>query len=106
MPWQGELFMINIAYVLGAFLFAFLISLFVIRFVLPGFAKIVKVPYLNTTLKNSYVDTAEKLHIEPGDIGIAHTFLRPSGKIIINNRKIDAITRGEHNHVIVRLESP
>ncbi len=117
LPWQGELFMKNLAYVLGSFLFAFLVSLFVIRFVLPGFAKIVKGPYLNTTLKNSYVDTAEKLQIEPGDIGIAHTFLRPSGKIIINNRKIDAITRGEfiergkpvvidsieQNHVIVRL---
>ena len=119
LPWQEKLFMINLAYVLGSFLFAFLISLFVIRFVLPGFAKIVKGPYLDKTLKNAHVEPVEKLQIETGDIGVAHTFLRPSGKIIINNKKIDAITRGEfiekgkpvvidsieQNHVIVRLEN-
>ena len=35
------------------------------------------------------------LGVTPGDIGIAHSFLRPSGKIMINNKKIDAITQGE-----------
>ncbi len=116
LPWQGELLMTNIAHVLGSFLFAFLISLFMIRFVLPKFSKIVKSPYLETDLKSSHVKTVENLEVKPGDTGIAHTFLRPSGKIVVNHRKIDAITRGEfiekgkpviidgieQNHVIVK----
>ncbi|MBU2455994.1 MAG: serine protease, partial [Proteobacteria bacterium] len=94
-PWEGTLLMTNLAHVMGSFLFAFLISLFMIRFVLPRFSKIVKGPYLEATLKNSHVDVTTALGVKPGDTGIAHTFLRPSGKIIINDKKIDAITRGD-----------
>jgi membrane-bound serine protease (ClpP class) len=35
------------------------------------------------------------LSLKQGDLGVAHTSLRPSGKIIINERKLDAITRGD-----------
>jgi membrane-bound serine protease (ClpP class) len=41
------------------------------------------------------MDTTALLSIQPGDTGIAHTFLRPSGKIIIDNKKIDAMAQGE-----------
>jgi len=41
------------------------------------------------------VDATTALDVKPGDIGIAHSFLRPSGKIMIDNKKIDAITQGE-----------
>ena len=94
-PWEGALLMKNLAQVLGSFMLAFLISLFMIRFVLPRLSKIVKGPYLETTLSNSHVDATMALGVSPGDIGIAHSFLRPSGKIMINNKKIDAITQGE-----------
>ena len=115
-PWEGALLMKNLAMVLGSFMLAFLISLFMIRFVLPGVSKIVKGPYLEATLSNSHVDATIALGLKPGDTGIAHTFLRPSGKVMINNKKIDAITQGEfieqgtpvlidkieQNHVIVK----
>jgi membrane-bound serine protease (ClpP class) len=94
-PWEGALLMKNLALVSGCFLFAFLISLFLIRFVLPEISKIVKGPYLDADLKNSHVDSTITLPIKPGDRGTAHTFLRPSGKIMIKNSKIDAIARGE-----------
>ncbi|NOX35464.1 MAG: serine protease [Deltaproteobacteria bacterium] len=119
LPWQGVLVMQNMARVLGSFLFAFFISFFMIRFVLPKFSKFVKGPYLETTLEDSHVDTTAELGLCPGDMGIAHSFLRPSGKIMVNNKKIDAITQGEfidrgtpvvidrieQNHVIVKLKS-
>ncbi len=94
-PWEGVLLMKNLALVSGCFLFAFLISLFLIRFVLPNIAKIVKGPYLGTDLKDSHVDAVGNLSIKPGDTGIAYSSLRPSGKVMINNKKIDAIARGE-----------
>lgn len=94
-PWEGALLMKNLAQVLGSFMFAFLISLFMIRFVLPRVSKIFKGPYLEETLSYSHVDVTTELGLKPGDTGIAHSFLRPSGKIMINNKKIDAITQGE-----------
>ncbi len=118
LPWEGALMIRNLAQVFGAFLFAFFISLFMIRFVLPKFSKFVDGPYLEADLKDLRVDSADDLDISPGDTGIAHTFLRPSGKILVRGRKIDAITQGEfiekgarvkvdrveHNHVIVTPE--
>ncbi len=115
-PWEGALLMRNLAQVLGSFVLAFLISLFIIRFVLPQISKMVKGPYLEATLSNSHVDATMDLGVKPGDPGIAHTFLRPSGKVIIKDKKIDAITQGEfiekgtmvlidkieQNHVIVK----
>ncbi len=95
LPWEGTLLIKNLAQVLGSFMFAFLISLFMIRFVLPRLSKIVKGPYLEATLSQSHVDATTALCVKPGDTGIAHSFLRPSGKIMINNKKIDAITQGE-----------
>lgn len=34
--------------------------------------------------------------VKPGDKGIAHTILRPSGRVMINNKIYDAFTRGEY----------
>jgi len=95
LPWEGALLMKNLAQVLGSFMFALLISLFLIRFVLPQLSKIMKGPYLGATLSHSHVDATADLAVKSGDTGIAHTFLRPSGKVMINKKKIDAITRGE-----------
>jgi membrane-bound serine protease (ClpP class) len=95
LPWEGALLMKNLAMVLGSFLLAFFISLFMIRFVLPRVSSIVKGPYLDADLSLSHVDVTTALGVKPGDTGIAHSFLRPSGKILINHKKIDAVTQGE-----------
>ncbi|MCF6249034.1 MAG: ATP-dependent Clp protease proteolytic subunit [Desulfobacula sp.] len=94
-PWEGKLLINNLAKVMGSFLAAFLISLFTIRFVLPRVSKIIKGPYLDATLQDSHVDIPVAVNVKRGDTGTAYTFLRPSGKIIIDNQKIDAITQGE-----------
>jgi len=117
-PWEGKLLLNNIAFVMGSFVFAFLVSLFSIRFILPQISKIIPGPYLDTTLEDSHVDATASLSIRSGDMGVAHSFLRPSGKIIVNEQKYDAITRGdfiekgvkviidaiEQNHVIVKAK--
>jgi membrane-bound serine protease (ClpP class) len=110
LPWEARLLMTNLAQVLGSFLFAFLISLFMIRFVLPRLSKVIDGPYLNATLSDSHVNTTASLHVNPGDVGMAYTLLRPSGKIQIRDQKIDAIAQGEFIPegtavVIERIES-
>ena len=118
LPWEKALLMKNLALVSGCFLFALLISLFLIRFVLPNISKIIKGPYLEADLKNSHVGDAAVLSLKAGDTGVTHTFLRPSGKVMINNKRVNAIARGEfiaqgesiiidkidQNRVIVRPE--
>ncbi len=95
LPWQASLLMANLAKVLGSFLLAFFLSLFMIRFVLPRFSRVVKGPYLEATLEGSHIDVTSDLMLKPGDTGMAYSFLRPSGKVMIHNQKIDAVTQGE-----------
>ncbi len=95
LPWEGALLMKNLAQVLGAFLLAFLASLAMVRFVLPRLSKFVSGPYLDDTLKNAHVGVIQNMGLSKNDVGVAHTLLRPSGKVIINDKKIDAITQGE-----------
>ncbi|MCP3941768.1 MAG: serine protease [Desulfobacteraceae bacterium] len=115
-PWEKQLLLQNISMVIGIFVGAFLISLFIIRFVLPRLATLVKGPYLSATLENSHVDSDRNIDVRPGEIGVALTTFRPSGKIKIGNKKIDAIAQGEfiapgtpirvesveQNHIIVK----
>ena len=116
LPWEGRLMVRNFGLVMGSFIGALLISFFLIRFVLPRLSAVVKGPYLSATLSDSHADSREALQVASGETGVALTQLRPSGKIRIGDRKIDAITRGEfidpgtpvrvaevsQNHVIVR----
>ena len=95
LPWEGRLLMTNLARVLGSFLLAFFLSLFMIRFVLPRFSSVIKGPYLEATLEDSHIDVTSDLMLKKGDTGIAHSFLRPSGKVLIRHKKIDAVTQGE-----------
>lgn len=95
MPWEGRLLIRNIAMVLGAFAGALVFSLFMLRYVLPGLSRLIKGPYLEATLGEALVGSDESRSVVVGESGTAVTALRPSGKIKIGYRKIDAITRGE-----------
>ncbi len=95
LPWEGRLLMINLAQVLGSFLLAFILSLFMIRFILPQMSKVIKGPYLSATLSQSHVDSDGKPFVQPGDQGRTLSTLRPAGKVMIGTKKIDAIARGE-----------
>jgi membrane-bound serine protease (ClpP class) len=110
LPWEGRLLMTNLAQVLGTFLLAFILSLFTIRFILPQISKVIKGPYLSATLSQSHVDSTGKQTVQPGDEGRTLSTLRPSGKVMIGSKKIDAIARGEFIEpgqpvVVDRIES-
>ncbi len=94
-PWEGRLLLRNLGLVLGSFMGSLLISLVLVRFVLPRMSILVKGPYLSATLEESHADSDEILGVRPGEVGVALTTFRPSGKIKIGNQKIDAIAQGE-----------
>jgi membrane-bound serine protease (ClpP class) len=95
LPWQGTLMMKNLGLVMGSALGALLVSMSVVRFVLPRLSKVIKGPYLDATLQDSRAQSTEALGVSAGDQGIALTTLRPSGKVRIKNRKVDAVTQGD-----------
>jgi membrane-bound serine protease (ClpP class) len=96
-PWQAELLVKNILHVLGAFFTAIIVAFFALRYLLPKLSVVVEGPYLGTTLKDSHADSVEASGAKIGDVGIAMTFLRPSGKIKIECREkiFDVITEAE-----------
>ncbi len=118
-PWEGQLLLRNLGLVLGSFVGSLLISLLFVRFLLPKLSLLVKGPYLSATLEDSHADSDEILGVRSGEVGVALTTLRPSGKIKIGNKKIDAIAQGEfipkgtplrvvaveQNRVIVKAEN-
>lgn len=95
MPWEGRLLIRNLALVVGVFAGALVFSLLMLRFVLPGLSRLIKGPYLEATLGEALVGSDEAGFVDVGQSGMAITALRPSGKIRIGSRRIDAITRGE-----------
>ena len=94
-PWQAELLSKNIVHVLGALFMAVILALFALRFLLPKLSAFVEGPYLDTTLKDSHADSVEAGGAKTGDIGIAMTLLRPSGKVKIKDEIFDVVTEGE-----------
>jgi membrane-bound serine protease (ClpP class) len=94
-PWQAELLVKNILHVLGAFFTAVIVALFGLRYILPKLSVDGQGPYLKATLKNSHADSVEAGGAKVGDIGIAMTFLHPSGKVKIKDEIFDVITDGE-----------
>jgi membrane-bound serine protease (ClpP class) len=82
-------------HVLGAFFTAIVAALLVLRYILPKLSVVVEGPYLETTLKDSHADSIEAAEAKVGDVGVTLTFLRPSGKVKINDEVFDVITQGE-----------
>jgi len=95
LPWERDLMISNLVQVLVAFLGAFILTLLIFRFVFPRFSLSGRGPYLKADLKSSHIQRAEEKGVHPGDSGITETPLRPSGKIAISGRRLDAITAGE-----------
>jgi len=95
LPWQRELMIKNLGLVMGSALGALLVSMSLVRFALPKLSKVIKGPYLDATLQDSRVESTEASGISAGDEGISLTTLRPSGKVRIRDRKVDAVTQGD-----------
>ena len=96
MPWQFGLMLENIVQVLMMFLLVFVLTLFIMRFIFPRLSFAGSGPYLGSSLKASHISQAKDRGIQVGDVGVADTLLRPSGKIEVRNQLLDAVTDGEY----------
>jgi len=95
-PWQQTLLVDNIIMVLGSFLCSFFLALFILKYVMPKVSVFTKEgPYLTTTLKDSHADSRQVARVKTGDMGIAETPLRPSGRVKIDGELFDVITQNE-----------
>ncbi len=94
LPWEMDLMVNNAVIVLGSFLLSFFVALFVLRFIIAKVAP-ARGPYLKTSLKKSHADSKQTQKANIGDEGIAISYLRPSGKMDINNEIYDVIAEGE-----------
>ena len=95
LPWERKLMLGNLVQVLISFLLAFILTLVVFRYVLPRLSISGRGPYLSTSLKSSRTALAKDKGIRVGDAGTADTYLRPSGKIVVGDKRLDAVTAGE-----------
>lgn len=95
LPWEGNLMIENLVRVLASFLLAFILTLLIFRYVLPRLSTGSRGPYLMTNLHASRIAKAKDKGIKVGDTGEADTYLRPSGKIVVGDKRLDAVTAGE-----------
>jgi membrane-bound serine protease (ClpP class) len=95
LPWQGDILFDNLTKVLGSFIVAFAAALVFLRYFFPRLGKVVKGPYLDTTLSESHADSHEAWEVKVGELGTAATFLRPAGKARFGERNIDVVTEGD-----------
>jgi len=95
MPWEGQLMMNNSIKVLGSAVLAWVLSIVLFRLILPKTTHIVSGPYLDTNLADAHATNQSTRQPGIGDIGIARTLLRPSGKMTIGKDLYDVVTQGE-----------
>jgi len=95
MPWQLDILFGNLTKVLGSFVVAFAAALIFLSYFFPRLGKLVKGPYLDTTLAGSHADSHEAWKVKVGELGTAATFLRPAGKARFGERAIDVVTEGD-----------
>ncbi len=95
LPWQKELLIRNAGQVMAAFVGALIVSLAVLRYVMPGVSRIIKGPYLDATLEDARSETWQTASVQVGDRGEALTFLHPAGKVGIGEETFDMVTEGE-----------
>jgi membrane-bound serine protease (ClpP class) len=94
LPWQQDILLDNLTKVLGSFVVAFAAGLVFLSYFFPRLGKLVKGPYLDTTLVDSHADSHEAGEVKVGELGTAATFLRPAGKARFGERDIDVVTEG------------
>lgn len=94
-PWEKALLVDNLLKVLSAVFGAFLMALFILRYVFPRLSKTIAGPYLATTLTDARVVLPPAAaDLQAGQTGTAMTLLRPSGKAVFNDEVYDVIAQG------------
>jgi len=94
-PWEGRLFVRNLIAVVGGGLVGMVISLMVLRYLLPRFGRIVEGPYLAENLQTARAFDPGLARITPGMEGVTLTMLRPAGKAEIAGEPVDVLADGE-----------
>jgi len=94
LPWQMNILVKNMTQVAITFGLGLVVVFIILRFGLMKLSSTGKGPYLMKTLKDSHVKSQEISGIVLGNLGIAQSFLRPSGKIIVGHKRVDAISQG------------
>jgi len=95
LPWELGLMLTNMLQVLVSFLLAFILTLFVFRYILPRLSIGSRGPFLSNDLRASRVILSRNKGIQVGDVGRADSLLRPSGKVVIGKKRLDAVSVGE-----------
>jgi membrane-bound serine protease (ClpP class) len=95
LQWQQDILFDNLTKVLGSFIVAFAAGLIFLSYFFPRLGKLIKGPYLDTTLSESHADSHEAWEVKVGELGTAATFLRPAGKARFGERDIDVVTEGD-----------
>ncbi|MEJ2661234.1 MAG: NfeD family protein, partial [Desulfobacteraceae bacterium] len=96
LPWEKDLLVDNLLKVMSSVVGAFLLALFVLRYVFPRISKTIHGPYLAATLADARLDLpSAEINIQAGLTGIAVTLLRPSGKAKIDGEVYDVVTQGD-----------
>ena len=95
LPWQQGIFIHNSFKILATIVISFILSYYILKYLIPKISKTDRGPYLMTNLDKSFADSLETKNAELGSRGIAMTSLRPSGKMKIEDEIFDVVTEGE-----------
>jgi membrane-bound serine protease (ClpP class) len=94
-PWQAGILRANILRLSLSIIGAIVLILVFFRYFFERLGKVVKGPYLATTLGGAQSDEGMTFVPKIGDKGIASTPLRPAGKVVIDKNLCDVVTDGQ-----------
>jgi membrane-bound serine protease (ClpP class) len=95
MPWQKQEVVSHLLEVLGLAVGGLVISVTMVRYVLPHLGPMVDGPYLQATMVQSHVDADSAHALSVGDSGVAEKPLRPAGMVRVAGVVVDAQTEGD-----------
>jgi len=95
LPWQAEALKKNVIRVCLSILGSIVLIFVFFKYILERIGRVVKGPYLSATLPDAQTIVDMAFVPKIGDMGIASTPLRPSGKIHIGRELCDVVTEGQ-----------
>jgi membrane-bound serine protease (ClpP class) len=94
-PWQVAVLKKNILRLSVSLLGSIVLILLFFRYFFELVGRVVKGPYLAATLGGAQSDEGMSFVPKVGDMGVASTSLRPSGKVLIGKNTCDVVTEGQ-----------
>jgi membrane-bound serine protease (ClpP class) len=94
-PWQADILKKNVTMVSVSILGSMVLIIIFFKYIFERIGRVVNGPYLAATLESAHSDTGMAFVPQIGDIGVASTPLRPSGKVYIGKDMCDVVTEGQ-----------